>query len=388
MIMASSTKDTECYNPWSCMKKFSMAVWSNSAVQISGFSKKDNVYSRGLRIEKKLWSPCIIKQKSAKGKEDVVCELRIGKESLSQNKVWKSSMQVIAMEGDICVIQMVLSKMVKLLVYDTQSESVLGIYTFTYIKEPCLQECFLSPCANFMLTRQNFWLRRKLGHISVFDGDIRFLQIKDGLCKRLFVIKDTLAYGVNGSGLAFDPTYLAGRFVVFSSMIQTIDNRGPSLNAGSRKIFVYDAGDRKVVRFQEEGPEHVIHHVKYSPDGRLIAVVCINISVHITCTMNLQSLIIYCAKTLDFVKAIQPVPEPCKMSLINQFPQFSYNGEKLAVLMNGRSKSVSIFKVPVHCQNLQEACRLVIRRYTSKEDLIKLPVPKKIILYLAYIHLQ
>ena len=388
VVMESSAKEFSAYNVWSCIKKTSVAAWCHSGVQIRGFNKNENIYSRRLRVEKKLWSPYVVKEKCRKGKEDILCEIKIGKECVSQNKMWKSNMQVIAMEGDVCVIQMVLAKMVKLIVYDTKVETALGIYTFTYIKEACVQECFLSPGAKFMLTRQNFWLRRKLGHIGVFDGDIRFLQIKDGLCKRLFVIKDNLAYGINGSGLAFDPTYFTGRFVVFSSMIQSIDNRGPSLNAGSRKIFVYDAGDGKVLRYQEEGPEHVIHHVKYSPNGKLIAVVCISISIHVTCTMNLQSVIMYCSHTLDTMKVIQPKAEPCKMSLISQFPQFSHNGEKVAVLMNGKSKCVNIFKVPVQCMNLQEVCRLVIRRNTRKEDLVNLPIPLKMMWYLAYVNLE
>ena len=372
---------------WSQIACVPVHVWksvSNPAFCIDYFAEWRN---RQFKVYKRPWSSFAVQGKNlVNGKEEKLCSFNC--QVLETGRVekfsgWIKDSSMIALHPKVAVIQVVQSKAVKLLIVDWHENCLLATYTFAFSKEPCVQECFLSPDASVMLCRQNLALRRKLGHVLSFDPNIRLIQIKDGLCKRLYVIEDNLAHAVFGSGISMDPRYSSGRAVIFASSLQIRRNTNTN-NADDPpppSIQVFDVQKRQLVAAADASVDHVIHHIKHSPDGSLIAALLVNVSIYITCTMRAHEIILFHSDSLDQLHSVSLFDHVTKSQLLDSFPMFSRDSGFLA---QTTGSTVCVTKLPLNTTSLQQACRHVIRRHTRLAQVDQLPLPKSMIAFLQY----
>jgi hypothetical protein len=218
----------------------------------------------------------------------------------------------------------------------------------------------------------------------IFDSNIRVFHIKDGLCKRLFVIQDHLALSLSGSGLSFDPRFPEGRLAVMSSTQQTaIDDIPNSIRP--YRLRVYDLSSRQVVTAAASASDKLIHHAVHSPDGRIIATLGVNASIFISCHIFINCVDLYCADTLMRLYHLPFHDEPCKINNLVLYPAFSRNGSLLAQSSGDHTRKVSLFQMPQYDHSLQEACRSTILHHTPRPLIHQLPLPKSLIQFLLFV---
>lgn len=376
-----STVDDE-YSDWALTATVPVQLWKSGTAELYGFDLFDCWHVYNLKVQKKPWSQFQIMGRMTKSKKETKicsfpCEID---ETGREEKVswWIKDMSVIAMNSEIIVVQIVVSKAVKILVVNWHQDKLLGTYTFAYMEEACLQECFISPNSEILLLRQDFYLRRCLGHITSFDANIRMIQVSNGLCQRMNIIEDTLAFNCFGSGISFDPRFPSGRAVIVSSAIQ-------SINDPAAAVQIYDIPLQLAVQTTEACTDKIVHHIKHSPDGALIAILCVNMSMALCTTIFVDSIQILDSDSLTRLNVI-PFPDcgPLKLIHAHAFPAFSRNGHYLAQLYVDHSYNVCIFQMPCTELSLQYFCRSVILHYTPHRNLNELPLPKKLINYLKF----
>lgn len=290
---------------------------------------------------------------------------------------WLKHASVISVHARVVVVQLVLSKHVKILVVDWHENKLLGTYTFTFYREACVQECFISPDGLTLLLRQNFFKRRCLGHVACFDSSIRIIQLKDGLCLRTSLIEDSLVSNTFGSGISFDPRYHTGRAVIYSSSLQTLDD-------DAQGVRIYDVMQDDVVRSFPTVISSIIHHIQHSPDGQYLAVLCVGGGP------ALPNLLLHHVKILDtdnfsLLHNIDLLSEPCKPWFAEVFPCFSRNCDFLAVYTGNTRNEIRLVKLPNQEMQLQHICRRTILRCTSIRHIKLLPLPKAMLNYLQYL---
>ena len=340
--------------------------------------------NRQLRVMKRPWSSFVMHGKnSISGKDEKICSFtcRVTETGREEKlKGWLKDASVLTIHPRIAVIQLVLPRAVKLLVIDYHSDNLLGTYTFAFTKEPCVQECHLSPDASIMLCRQNFWLRRKLNHLTSFDPNIRVIQIKDGLCTRLFVIEDTMQqYSVFASGLSMDPRYPSGRVMLFASTLQLVHTHPQE---AVDNIHSYDLAQCQLdMSASDYSLDHVVHHAQHSPDGEMVAVILVDVTIYLSCTLHAQELRIYNSDSMLPMHSMPLFRHMTKPHLLRTFPMFSRD---MAFIAQVSGSSVYVSKLPQQCNSLQDWCRLVIRQNTVLAQVYALPIPKKLQAFLDF----
>ena len=367
---------------WAFLGAVSLNAWKLGDAEVYGFDLFENWYVHNLRVQKKPWSTFHVLGKTAKGKKETkICSFPCEVEETGREERvswWIKSMNVLAMNSRVIVVQIVLSKALKILVVNWHTEKLLGTYTFAYSEEPCVQECFISPNSEVLFLRQNFYLRRMMGHMTNFDPNIRVLRVNSGLCERLRIIEDTSAFNCFGSGISFDPRFPEGRAVIVSSTIQSVSDPDAA-------VQIYDVPMQLIVQTTEAVTDRIIHHMKHSPDGSLIAILCITMSSASFTTIFVDSILILNSDSLRTLNMISlPNCGPVKPLQANAFPTFSRNGHYLAQLYVDSAYHVNIYQMPVTEMSLQCFCRSVILHYTPHRYLDHLPLPKKLIGYLQF----
>lgn len=370
--------------PWTPIACVPWDTWKNVCNPVFGIDYYCEWKNRQLKVQKRPWSRFAVHGKNAvTGKQEKVCSFSCcvsitGREEKLNG--WLKDSSIIALHPRVAVIQLVLPRAVKLLIVDWHKNTLLATYTFAFSKEPCVQECYISPDATIMLCRQNFWLRRKLGHVTSFDPNIRVIQIKDGLCRRLFVIEDSLAYGVFGSGISLHPILPSGRATILSSTLQ-IRNANTNALDDVNNIQVFDFSNRQLSISSDPSLDHVIHHIKHSPDGRLLVAVLVNVSVYISCTLRAHELRIYDADALLPLHTMSLFDHITKRHVLQTFPVFSRDVQCLA---QATGATVNVLRLPHNASSLQELCRIVIRHHTVLARVSQLPLPKAVIAFLDF----
>ncbi len=372
----------DAFTDWALLGTVSLDAWRGGDAELYGFDLFDNWYIYNLKVQKKPWSAFHVMGKTGKGKKDskicsFPCEVE---ETGREEKVswWMKDLSVLAMNSQVIVVQVVMNKAVKILVVNWHSETLLGTYTFAYSDEPCFQDCFISPNSQVVLLRQNLFLRRMMGHVTNFDPNIRVIRVCSGLCERMNIIEDSAAFNCFGSGISFDPRFPDGRAVIVSSTIQ-------SNNDPDAAVQIYDVSHHMIVQTTEAVTDKIIHHMKHSPDGSLVAILCISMSSATFTTMFVDTVLIMNADSLRVMHAI-PFPDcgPVKPLHACAFPAFSRNGHYLAQLHVDATYRVHIYQMPVTEMSLQCFCRSVILHYTPHRLLGELPLPRKLVDYLQF----
>ena len=370
--------------PWTQVACVPLDTWKNVCDPVFGIDYYSEWMNKQLKVQKRPWSRFNVHGKNeVTGKQEKVCSFSCcvsitGREEKLNG--WLKDSSVIALHARVVVIQLVLPRAVKLLIVDWHNDALLATYTFAFSKEPCVQECFVSPDATVMLCRQNFWLRRKLGHVTSFDPNIRVIQIKDGLCHRLFVIEDSLAYGVFGSAISMHPIFASGRATLLSSTLQ-MRNANTSSVDDVNNIQVFDFKRRQLSISSDTSLDHVIHHAKHSPDGRFLVAVLVNVSIYISCTLRAHELRIYDSDTLIPLHTMPLFDHITKQHLLQSFPMFSRDVQCLA---QPTSATVNVLRLPQDGYSLQQLCRTVIRHHTVLARVSQLPLPSAVIAFLEF----
>ena len=372
---------------WSVVDTVLLEDWVHGTSDKFGFDLFEE-YCPNFKVHKRPWSQFVITHKDFHRKETKLCSFpcAVAETGREEHISWRvKSASVLAISDQIVVIQVVVTKAVKILVADWHTDALLGTYTFSYMEEPCLQECFISPDSRTLLLRQNFQLRRTLGHVACFNSNIRVIKIDEGLCKRLYVIRDSLILNCYGSGISFDPrhnSYIA----IISSASQSVEME---TSQGSQK---YDLESRETILTQPACTDNVVHHIRYSPDGQFLAVLCVGvvmgcmhnnpISVHVVeeriQLLNGVSLELLCTlpQTMEY--------GPCRVLHIQMFPTFSRDCSYIAQFDSTHGSAVRVHFVPSSFDSLKEAARRVILRRVQRRHIRKLPLPQLIKHYLLF----
>lgn len=372
---------------WQQVTSLSLDQWKAGCAGLMGFDSFDSWHCYNLKVHKKPWCSFSITGKLDCSKDKKLCEFTCEVyETGRQEQVswWVKHSNVLAISDKIAVVQLVIAKAVKILVVDWLNNRLLATYSFAYLDEACLQECFISPDSHILLLRQNFHLRRSLGHIASFDANIRVLQVKDGLCERLFVLEDNLALNCFGSGISFDPRIPHGRVVLVAGSIHPADDTDEE-DEENLGIQVYDIRDRQVVRWHHSTTDRIVHHIKHSSDGSLLAVMCVNISMAVISTIFIDRIQVLDGNCYDLLHEIPfQYCGPCKPLLSQAFPAFSRDGSYLATVSIGSQNTVQVYKMPCMNMELQAACRRTVLKCVSYRHLHLLPLPKSLIHYLRH----
>ena len=367
---------------WAILGAVNLNAWKSGDAELYGFDLFENWYIYSLKVQKKPWSTFHVLGKTGQGKKETkICSFPCEVEETGrEEKVswWIKDMSVLVMNSKVVVVQIVMSKAVKILVVNWHTEKLLGTYTFASTEEPCVQECFISPNSEVLFLRQNFYLRRMMGHITNFDPNIRVIRVCNGLCERLSIIEDAAAFNCFASGISFDPRFPDGRAVIASSTIQPLSDPDAA-------VQIYDVPMQLIVQTTEAVTDRIIHHMKHSPDGSLLAILCITMSSAAFTTIFVDSILILNSDSLRTLNIISfPNCGPVKSLQANAFPAFSRNGHYLAQLCVDSTYHVNIYQMPVTEKSLQCFCRSVILHYTPHRYLNQLPLPKKLIGYLQF----
>ncbi len=371
---------------WSVITTIPLTQWKAGTAEQWGFDLFEEWYCQNLKVHKKPWSCFAVTGKvpNTKGAKDITlctfpCEVF---ETGREEKVswWIKDMTVLAVNSQIMVVQVIIAKYVKILVVNWQLNRLLATYSFAYLDEACIQECFISPDSNILLLRQNFHLRRSIGHICSFDANIRIIQVVDGFCKRLYVIEDSLAFNCFGSGLSLDPRICHGRVAIISSVIQTI------ADDNSLGISLFDIKKKKILVTARSCTDKIVHHARHSSDGTIIGVLCVNMSMALCSTIFMDCIQILCGDSLHLIHQIATsYCGPCKPLHSQVFPMFSRNSKLLAQISNGNTSMVNVHKLPGGLVDLQHICRASILQHIPKRFVNTLPLPKPLLLYLHFI---
>ncbi|ELU15518.1 hypothetical protein CAPTEDRAFT_220011 [Capitella teleta] len=365
---------------WCVMQTLDAGRWVAPQAQRSGFDFPVHWSQRQLSVKKWPWSDFLVKSNAG----DLCSFSCVVKDSGRQEKLPLSlrDARVVGFHPRVLVVQVVLSRSVKLLVVDWKEGDLLATYSFQYTGgEPCYQECFLSPDASIMVSRQDSYLRRRRHHVMTPDPNIRVFRIKDGLCQRLFVIEDRLALSLSGSALSFDPRFPEGRLTVLSSTQQAaVDDSRLRPN----RLRVYDLPTNRVINAAPSATDKLAHHAVHSPDGRLVAVLGINASIHIDCRTFVSCVDVYCADSLQRLWHCALQDGPCSMKSLHAFPAFSRNGSLLAIFSGESTRKVHLHRMPHHDRSLRDACRTCILHHTPRECVHQLPLPNAMLDFLLF----
>ena len=370
---------------WSVVAMVSLCDWRLAAGERCGFDLNNDWPSRNLKVHKRPWSPFVVTGRNltgdAGGKEGHLCSFssevfETGREE--RVSWWIKESSVLALSNTIMVIQVILAKAVKILVVNWQESHLLGTYTFSYFDEACIQECIISPDSKLLLVRQNFHLRRVLGHMTSFDAQIRAIQVQDGLCQRLFVIDDYLAFNCFGSGMSFEPFSSSLRVVVVSSGLQALEDP-------EEGIRVYDLETVSIVQTAPVCTDRIVHHITHSPNGAFLAVLNVNMSMALYSAIFAENIQVLDAGSFEVIHTIlMPYCGPLRPIHGAAFPIFSRNCSLLAVLNIDHAQTVRLYKLP-NCElTLQHLCRRIILCHTPCRYLGYLPLPRSMIRYLNY----
>lgn len=371
---------------WGLVETLHIDEWKAPVAERWGFDFPVHWKNRHLKVHKWPWSKFSVTGRGTSGKEEHLCSFTCKVSETGREErlsPWMKDLSVVGFHPRVLVVQVVLAKAVKLMVVDWQNDQLLGTYSFAYGKEPCLQECLISPDGTTLVCRQDFLLRRRLHHVMSLDSNIRIIRIQDGLCRRLFVIQDFLTMNLAGSGLSFDPRYPSGRLAVFSSTQQAA-LEDSDLSPPDR-LRVYDLCTRRVVAAAPSVTDRIVHHAVHSPDGCMVAALGVNASIYLSCHIFLSSIDLYDADSLARLYHLPLHNEQCKMGSLPLYPSFSRNGSLLAQFTGEHGRRLEIFQMPSSNHSLQEFCRSTILRSTPRSDVALLPLPKTLINFLLFI---
>ena len=374
---------------WNIVTEIDYQLWHDEAAKLCGFDHHIAQTSIEHRVYKKPFTDNFVVTAKQNGIDRKLCNfscevLETGREE--KVKTWVKGLSVLDHNSQVVVVQIVLAKSVKLFVVNWHSGQLLGTYSFAYYKEPCYQECFLSPDGTIVLTRQDYMLRIKLGHRTTFDTDLRVLEVKGGICRRMLVLEDTLFFNRLGSAVAFDPRTSHRRIIMVSSARQTENDP----NDGIR---VVDLKKDVVINRRESPISEAAYNVVYSPDGLIFAVLVTDYVMLLHHGMmfrneyypSLNSIYLFDSETLlpQHTFNIQD-PSPICYKYIQHFPTFSRCGGYIAQYTGEEKDSVIIIQVPILQISLQHLCRSVILKFVPLDLTEKLPLPKKLLKYILY----
>ena len=377
---------------WSLVDAILLEDWLHGTAERYGFDLFEE-YCSNFKVYKKPWSRFVVTHNDFDQKETKLCSFpcAVAETGREEHISWRvKSATVLAISDQIVVIQIVVSRAVKILVVDWHTDSILGSYTLSYKDEPCLQECFISPDSRIILLRENSQLRCFLRHRGYFNPNITVAKIEEGLCKKLYVIQDSLRQKCYGSGINFDPRY-DSRVAIISSAYQSVH-----LDPFKEGCHKYDLQSRETIVMRCACTTDIIHHIRYSPDGRFLAVLCINVAItgcfdmdEVDVPMVSQEHVkLLCGITLNTLTVLSKAKGrgPCIVSNIHMFPTFSKDSSFIAQIDSHDGSAVRLHFVPLSASfdTLKVAARRSILRHIQKRHIAGLPLPQPMINYLLF----
>ena len=372
---------------WSLVNTILLEDWMNGSAERYGFDIFEE-YCSNFKVHKKTWSRFRITHNDFNQKETKLCSFPcvVAETGREEHISWRvKSATVLALSDQIVVTQVVVTRVVKIFVADWHKDILLGTYILPYKDEPCLQECFISPDSRMLLLRENSQLRCFLRHRGYISPNISVIKIEEGLCKKLYVIRDSLCHGCYGSGFSFDPTY-ESRIVIISSAYQSVEL--DNCHEGCHK---YDLKSRETIVMRSACTTGIIDHIRYSPNGQYLAVLCVDVEMGGRFDIPIVSdehVKLLCGITLSAITVLSKAMElgPCFVTNIHMFPTFSKDSSFIAQIDSTEGCSVRVHFVPSSSMfdTLKEAARRVILRQVQKRYIRELPLPQQMTDYLLF----
>ena len=297
---------------------------------------------------------------------------------------------VIGSYNDHIVLQVIRASGANKIVLAREEEHtycVLSVFTVeTEDDNPYLMEAIISPDYSSIIIKASWGFCRKYR----FDPEKNDVCLYDAKDQSSSLPEPRVLVPFNGMNwvIAFDPRYGNSRIAC--------GNRQAS-HTGSDVIRVYDLsgnGDlSEPIGSSAVGCLQTTQNLAFSPDGRFIA--SLASTVDRKWLFQVKAILVYNSDTLGIFHAVD-IPwantdsvEPMPSTV---FPLFSMNGRYLAYYREtvnddgGETvvpSQVTVLAVPVDI-NLQNLCRLTLRRHLNPASVLRLPLPNKLKHFLQY----
>ena len=284
--------------------------------------------------------------------------------------------QVIGYKDGIAVLQVNCNdSTVRFLVVHMKTETVVGVHKEDISGRHFLFDCIISPDLSSFILKPNamFVLNFSRGE---YKNSMSFVTCKGDKCKST---KALLENNAVRSFVAFDPRYKARRVAI-----------GNYMSGGRDILCLYDLDAEQLVAECKTDQYQTTHNVVFSPDGTYVASLILGRSVK-DGLFNFPRVLVHSSDDLRVLHMINiphltEVPTLCPTAL---FPQFSETGTYLAVPYGQQGPyyeqldGAFVYKVAITL-NLQNLCRLTIRKYFDSQDVERLHLPAKLKAYLRF----
>ncbi|ELU16441.1 hypothetical protein CAPTEDRAFT_213666 [Capitella teleta] len=291
-------------------------------------------------------------------------------------------LQVVGSRGDLAVLQVVRpGEFMQFLVVNLRTGDYVGRHVEPLRGDPYLCEVILSPdCKKFILKPNSIFLSDFMGETAdTVPCEMKLVSIEDGQCvvDRVFMEEGCVHYVVS-----FDPRYGHSRAAVGNY-------------DGGKTVCIFDLQQNELAAESDpRQPAQTSRNLVFSPNGQYLASLVFTASYQAG-LHSFPKVNIYETEHLFLLQRISCAKMFC-VALIPAvlFPLFSECGTRLAVAY-GRNIDimgsvfgqelafVEIYRVPVK-HSLQSLCRVAVRRAVSRENVLQLPIPRRIKDYLLY----
>lgn len=291
-------------------------------------------------------------------------------------------LQVVGYHGDLAILQALChGSYMQFLVVNLKTGAYVGRHVEPVSGDPYLCECIVSPdMKKFVLKPNPIFINDFMGEYNNFPNIMKLINIEEnGHCsvERVFSEEGCVHYVVT-----FDP-----RFGNSRAAVGNYD--------GGKTVCIFDWQQNELVAESDpRQPAQTTRNLVFSPNGQYLASL-VSTASYQAGLHSFPKVNIYETEHLFLLQRISCSKMYC-VALIPAvlFPLFSECGTRLAVAY-GRNIDimgsvfgqelafVEVYRVPVR-HSLQSLCRVTIRRAVSRDNVLHLPIPRKIKDYLLY----
>ena len=291
-------------------------------------------------------------------------------------------LQVVGYRGDLAILQaLCTSPHMQFLVVNLKTGDYVGRHIEPISGDPYLCECILSPdTKKFILKPNSIFTTDFMMQNNNFPNEMKLISIEEnGQCmvERTFSEEGCVHYVVT-----FDPRFRNSRAAVGNY-------------DGGKTLCIFDLQENELAAESDpRQPAQTTRNLVFSPNGQFLASL-VSAASYQAGLHSFPKVNIYETEHLFLLQRI-PCSKMYCVALIPAvlFPLFSECGTRLACAY-GRNIDimgsvfgqelafVEVYRVPIR-HSLQSLCRVTIRRAVSRDNVLQLPIPRRIKDYLLY----